>query len=111
MKNYAFFSLRLDCGEHLPSPRPLFLGDGCSILVLPINIWNKRAQEIHILTVKVRETTILRKKSFFMRQGTSDDKREKKKWFHVQKKKMVTRKNKGPSGRVKIAARCVLSCV
>ena len=78
MKNYAFFSLRLDCGEHLPSPRPLFLGDGCSILVLLIYIWSKRAQEIHILTVKVRETTILRKKSFFMRQGTSDDKRGKK---------------------------------
>lgn len=54
------------------------LGDGCSILVLLIYIWSKRAQEIHILTVKVRETTILRKKSFFMRQGTSDDKRKKK---------------------------------
>ena len=34
-----------------------------------------------------------------------------KKWFHVQKRKTVTRKNKGPSGRVKIAAMCVLSCV
>ena len=87
------------------------LGDGCSILVLLIYIWSKRGQEIHILTVKVRETTILRKKSFFMRQGTSDDKRKKKNWVHVQKRKMVTRKNKGPSGRVKMAATCVLSRV
>lgn len=61
MKKHAFFSLRLDCGEHLPSPRPLSLGDGCSIPVLPIYIWSKTAQEIHILTVKGRETTILRK--------------------------------------------------
>lgn len=92
MKDYAFFSLRLDRGEHLallctqvwhkhPSPRPLFLGVGFGILILPIYIQNKestaRAKEIHTLTAKVREAIILRNKSFFMRQGTSDDKRKK----------------------------------
>ena len=60
----------------------MFLGDGFGILILPIYIQNKestaRAKEIHTLTAKVRKAIILRNKSFFMRQGTSDDKRKKK---------------------------------
>lgn len=84
-------------------PKTLSLGDGCSIPVLPIYIWSKTAQEIHILTVKVRETTILRK-VILGEAGTVMTKGKKKKLVPCSKRKMVTRKNRGPSGRVKIAA-------